>query len=146
MILVDTNLLLYAYNASAPEHERAKAWLEERLSSPDPVGLAWTTLGAFLRLVTHRAVFPSPYSVDEATAIVDSWLERPMVTVLTPGERFWSIARSLLETANARGPFVADALVAALALEHGATLATHDADFLRFPALRTVDPLAAPTA
>lgn len=142
MILVDTNLLLYAYNADAPEHERARPWLEERLSRPEPVGFAWWTLGAFLRLVTHRAVFPSPYSITEAAAIVDSWLERPMVAIVEPRERFWAIARPLLEKANARGPFVADALLAALAIEHGATLATHDADFLRFPELVTVDPVA----
>jgi uncharacterized protein len=142
VILVDANLLLFAYNASAPEHERVREWLEERLSRPEPVGFTWWSLGAFLRLVTHRAVFPSPYTVAEATAIVDSWLARPMVAILEPGERFWSIARPLVERTNARGPFVADALLAALAIERGATLATHDADFLRFPELRTIDPLA----
>jgi toxin-antitoxin system PIN domain toxin len=143
VILVDANLLLYAYNASAAEHDVARHWLESALSRADPIAFAWPTIGAFLRLATHRAVFPSPYSIDEATAIVDSWLERPMVATLEPGERFWSIARQLLERSKARGPFVADALLAALALEHGATLATHDADFLRFPELRTIDPLAA---
>jgi toxin-antitoxin system PIN domain toxin len=142
LILVDANLLLYAYNASAPEHDAARRWLEGVLSAPDPVGFSWWTLGAFLRLVTHRAVFPSPYSTAEATAIVDSWLARPMVAIVEPGERFWSLARPLLAGSNARGPFVADALLAALALEHGATLATHDAGFLRFPALRTIDPVA----
>ncbi|MCM2270539.1 MAG: PIN domain-containing protein, partial [Thermoanaerobaculia bacterium] len=85
----------------------------------------------------------SPYSIAEATAIVDAWLERPMVVVLEPGPRHWTIARRLLEGANARGPFAADALLAALALEHGATLATHDPDFLRYRGLRTLDPLAA---
>lgn len=143
MILVDANLLLYAYNASAPEQPRAAAWLAERLSRPEPFALCWPVVGAFLRLVTNRAVFPSPYAIDEATAIADSWLARPMVTLLEPGPRYWSIARPLLERSNARGPFVADALLAALALEHGATLATHDQDFLRFPELATVDPLAA---
>lgn len=143
MILVDANLLLYAYNASAPEHALASAWLAERLSQPEPVGLCWPVLGAFLRLATHRAVYPSPYSIAEATAIVDAWLERPMVVVLEPGPRHWAIARRLLEGANARGPFAADALLAALALEHGATLATHDPDFLRYRELRTLDPLAA---
>jgi predicted nucleic acid-binding protein len=34
-----------------------------------------------------------------------------------------------------------DAHLAALALEHGATLATSDRDFARFPRLRIVDPL-----
>lgn len=143
MILVDANLLLYAYNASAPEQPRAAAWLAERLSRPEPVGLCWPVVGAFLRLATNRAVFPSPYSIEEATAIADSWLARPMVTLLEPGPRYWSIARPLLDRSNARGPFVADALLAALALEHGATFATHDQDFLRFPELATVDPLAA---
>jgi toxin-antitoxin system PIN domain toxin len=142
VILVDANLLLYAYNASAPEHERARPWLERALSQTEPIGFCWWTLGAFLRLATHRAVFPSPYSIAEATAIVDSWLERPMVALVEPGDRYWSLARPLLERANARGPFVADALLAALALEHGATLATHDADFHRFPELPVVDPIA----
>lgn len=143
MILVDANLLLYAYNLSAPEQPRAAAWLAERLSQPESIALCWPVVGAFLRLTTNRAVFPSPYSIEEATAIADSWLARPMVVLLEPGPRHWSIARALLERSNARGPFVADALLAALALEHGATLATHDQDFLRFPELATVDPLAA---
>jgi len=142
VILVDANLLLYAYNASAPEHERARVWLEERLSRPEPVALSWAGIGAFLRLITNRAVFPAPLSIAEAVAIVGSWLGRPMVVVLAPGPRYWSLAGPLLERANARGPFVADALLAALALENGATLATHDADFLRFPELPTVDPVA----
>ena len=142
MILVDANLLLYAYNLSAPEQPRAGAWLAERLSQSESVGFCWPALGAFLRLSTNRTVFPSPYSIEEATAIVDSWLERRMVVLLEPGPRYWSIVRALLERSNARGPFVADALLAALALEHGATLATHDQDFLRFPELRTIDPLA----
>lgn len=142
MILVDTDLVLEAYNASAPDHTAARAWLEGVLSRPEPVAFSWSTLGAFLRLSTNRAVFPAPYGIEEATAIVDSWLARPMVVVLEPGERFWSIARPLLERSRSRGPFVADALLAALALEHGATLATRAADFLRFPELRRLDPLA----
>lgn len=141
MILVDVNLLLYAYNQTAPEHEPARRWLEERLSSPEPLALSWSVLGGFLRLVTNRAVFPRPFAIDEATTIVDSWLDRPMVVAIEPGPRFWPIARRLLEEGRVRGPLVADALLAALAIEHGATLATHDADFLRFPGLRTIDPI-----
>lgn len=66
-----------------------------------------------------------------------------MVVQLEPGARFWSITRELLEESNARGPLVGDALIAALCLEHGATLATHDTDFRRFPALATIDPIDA---
>jgi toxin-antitoxin system PIN domain toxin len=143
MILCDANLLLYAYNTSAPEHPKARAWLESCLSSPAPFALSWSTIGAFLRLATHRAIFPAPYSIAEAARIADAWLARPMVVVLEPGPRFWAIARPLLEQSNARGPLVADALLAALALEHGATLATHDLDFRRFEGLSLLDPVAA---
>lgn len=142
MILADANLLLYAYNTSAPEHAAAKAWLEERLSRPEPFALSWATLGAFLRLATHRAIFPSPYSIAEASAIVDAWLGRPMVVLLDPGPRYWQVLRPLLEVSGSRGPLVADALLAALAIEHGASLATHDQDFRRFPGLDLVDPIA----
>jgi len=143
MILCDANLLLYAYNSSAPEHEPARLWLERCLSSPTPFALCWSTIGAFLRLTTNRAIFPAPFSIDEAARSVDAWLARPMVVLLEPGPRHWEIARPLLEASNARGPLVADALLAALALEHGATLATHDRDFRRFEGLRLLDPLAA---
>jgi uncharacterized protein len=143
VILVDANLLLYAYNASAPEHERAKTWLAARLSDPAPLAMSWWTLSAFLRLSTHRRIYPAPLSIEEANSAVAAWLERPMVVLLEPGPRFWSIARQLLEESNARGPLVADALIAALCLEHGATLATHDTDFRRFPDLSTVDPIVA---
>jgi len=142
VILADANLLLYAYNSSAPEHAAAKAWLEERLSRPEPFALSWATLGAFLRLATHRAIFPAPYSVAEATRIVDSWLARPMVVLLEPGPRYWSILRPLLETSGSRGPLVADALLAALAIENGAVLASHDQDFRRFPGLELLDPIS----
>jgi toxin-antitoxin system PIN domain toxin len=142
MILADANLLLYAYNASAPEHPRARVWLESSLSEAMPFALCWWTIGAFLRLSTNRAIYPAPLAIDEASRVVGAWLDRPMVVILEPGLRYWPIARRLLEESNARGPLVADALLAALALEHGATLATHDADFRRFPRLATIDPLA----
>lgn len=142
MILCDANLLLYAYNASAPEHPRARAWLEASLSSPRPFALSWATIAAFLRLTTNRAVFPAPLAIAEATRAVDAWLARPMVVLLEPGPRHWEIARPLLVAANARAALVPDALLAALALEHGATLASHDLDFRRFEGLDGFDPLA----
>ena len=66
-----------------------------------------------------------------------------MVVLLEPGARYWEILRTLLVATTPRGALVADALLAALALEHGATLATHDQDFRRFPGLATIDPVTA---
>jgi uncharacterized protein len=40
------------------------------------------------------------------------------------------------------GPLVMDAIIAAIALEHGATLCTTDHDFPRFAGLKWTNPLA----
>lgn len=142
MILLDANLLLYAYDASSEHHARAKAWLEEVLSGSDPVGFPWATLLTFLRIGTNPRALHSPLTVAEATAVVGSWLAQPCASVVNPGERHWELLTALLASAQARGPLVMDAHLAALAIEAGATLATNDRDFARFEGLRVVNPLA----
>lgn len=141
MILIDANVLLYAYNPSAPQHKRARDWLQDTLSKPEPAGLAWITILAFLRLTTNPRVFDTPFLPEEAIPIVSSWLMRSNVSILQPGERHWQIFSSLLTATHARGALVMDAHLAALAIEHGASLGTTDNDFARFPGLRVVNPL-----
>ena len=104
------------------------------------MGIAWVTVLAFIRVGTNPRVFEAPLSVAEAIAIASSWLARDAVFVLEAGEQCWEILKSLLVEAQVTGPLVMDAFLAALALENGATLATTDRDFSRFPRLRTLDP------
>ena len=141
MILLDANLLLYAYNSSSEHHAAAKHWLEGVLSQPESVRLAWVSVLAFLRISTNPRAYPYPLSPAEASEIVAEWLVRPTVATLEPGERHWPILSQLLTTTQARGPLVMDAHLAALAIEHGATLCTTDQDFTRFPDLRLLNPL-----
>jgi toxin-antitoxin system PIN domain toxin len=139
--LIDANLLLYAYNPSFPGHAVARRWLEEVLSRPDPVRLAWVTVLAFLRIATSTRAFEHPLSIEEAIAIVSEWLSLPQMSILHPGDRHWEILSAVLPAAQVRGALVADAHLAALALEHGATLCSSDRDFARFRDLRIVNPL-----
>lgn len=143
-MLIDANLLLYAYDSGSRYHGRARGWLEATLSGDEPVGFAWQTLLAFLRITTSPRVLERPIGIAEATSVVAGWLAQPGVTVLDPGERHWSLMQRLLPAAQAAGPLVMDAHLAALAIEHGATLCTHDRDFARFPGLRVSYPLAGP--
>jgi hypothetical protein len=55
--------------------------------------------------------------------------------------RFWSILREQIADAQVSGPLVTDAALAALALEHAATLCSNDRDFRRFRGLKLLDPL-----
>lgn len=142
MILADANLLLYAYNADAAEHEKAREWLETALSGPAPFALSWQTITAFIRISTNVRAFAEPLSIREAIGIASEWLERPGLTILLPTERHWTILAGLLDEGQVAGALVMDAHLAALAIEHGATLATTDRDFARFTELKIINPLA----
>jgi hypothetical protein len=141
MILIDANLLIYAYNPASEQHSAAKRWLERTIAGAVPVRLAWVTVLAFVRIMTHAQVFRRPLSLNEAVRIVDEWLAHPTVSILEPGERHWPILRELLLTGQAAGSLATDAFLAAVAIEHGATIHTTDRDFARFPGLNLVDPL-----
>ena len=141
MIVVDANLLLYAHDAGSAQHSAARRWLEDTLSGDEAVGLTWAALLAFLRVGTNPRLRKDAPTIEEASAIVAGWLERPMVTLLNPGERHWEIFRDLMARGQARGPLVTDAHLAALAIEHGATLATTVRDFARFPGLKFFNPI-----
>jgi len=143
VILVDTNLLLYAYHPRSAQHEASRAWLEAVLSGRGLVRFAWLNLWAFVRIATSPRVFESPLSVSEAEAAVSSWLAQPNAGVLEPGERHWEILRDLMREGQTVGPLVMDAVVAAIAIEHGATLHTTDRDFTRFSGLEWTNPLGA---
>jgi hypothetical protein len=143
LILVDANLLLYAYDASSPVHERARGWFEELLATEDEVGLSLSSLLAFLRIATDPRVFELPLTAAESVDVVTAWLSRPNVGVVEPTRRHFGLLAELAAAGKARGPLLMDAHLAALAIEHGATLCTSDRDFLRFPGLRVEDPLSA---
>jgi toxin-antitoxin system PIN domain toxin len=141
MILVDANLLLYAYQPRADQHGAARAWLEAALSGTQLVRFAWLTLWAFVRITTHPRVFERPLTTREAETAVSAWLECRVAGILEPGERHWEILRRLMREGQTAGPLVTDAAMAALAIEHGAVLHTTDRDFSRFPGLRWTNPL-----
>ena len=141
MILVDANLLLYAYHPRAEQHEKSRAWLEAVLSGPDLVRFAWLTLWAFLRISTNPRIFPQPLSVRDAFEIMRGWLALPSVVVIQPGARHASLLERLAVENKAGGPLMMDAALAAMALEHGAVLASTDRDFSRFPGIQWVNPI-----
>lgn len=141
MILIDANLLLYAYDPDSSEHVRSREWLEDVLSGPGLVRFAWVTLWAFARIATNPRVFVHPMSPQEAHEAIASWLAQPNAGIVEPGDRHAELFGRLLRDGQATGPLVMDAALAAIALEHGATLCSTDRDFSRFDGLDWHNPL-----
>lgn len=144
MKIVDLNVLLYAVNESAPEHNRALAWWEGALNGDDLIGLPWIVVLGFLRLSTNARVFPRPLAADDALAKISGWLACEPVRVVREKDDHWTVLRGLLADAGTAGNLTTDAHLAALALSHDAVLVTSDLDFGRFTGLRREDPLRAP--
>jgi toxin-antitoxin system PIN domain toxin len=145
VILVDTNLLVYATFTDAPEHERAREWLSARLADPDgTVAFCWPVVYSYVRLASSTRVFGRhALAVRDAWADAAAFLEQPAVRVVSPGTHHAAIAAELAATPGLCSEDVPDVEIAALAIEHGLVLASRDHGFRRFESLRFVDPLGA---
>jgi toxin-antitoxin system PIN domain toxin len=98
-------------------------------------------LSGCLRILTHPRVFDPPTPAAQALAFVRQVREHELAVVLAPGRRHWEIFFGLCSKTSARGNLVADAFLAALAVETGSEFLTTDRDFAQFPGLRWRHPL-----
>lgn len=140
-MLIDANLLLYALDGSSRDHEAARAWLEEVLNGTRRAGIPWTTAGAVLRIATNPRMLGTPQSPDRIRQYLDDWYQRSMVWLPPATQRTWSVLSTLVGRTGASGNLVPDAMLAALAIEHGLTVMTADTDFGRFPGVQFENPL-----
>jgi toxin-antitoxin system PIN domain toxin len=142
MLIPDTNLLIYAYDATCPVHKRAKAWWETALSGVEPVGIPWIVVLAFVRLMTHPMVSENPMTIAQCQATVSEWLAVRHVRLLTPTATTLQVFFDMLAAAGTGGNLTTDAMIAAHAIEHGARVYSNDRDFGRFPKIFWQNPLA----
>lgn len=140
MFVVDANVLLYAVNADAEEHEAARSWLDGALAGGPGVGFPWLVVVAFVRIVTNGRIMPDPMTVDEAVAQVEAWLDAPAAVVVEPMVHHMRVWSDVLRSGSKGANLVNDAHIAALALEHRASIVSFDRDFQRFDGVRHLVP------
>ena len=142
MYLVDANILLYAINEDAPSHADARTWLDDRLSgSAQTVGLPWPVLLAFVRVATNPRVYRRPMPVTGAWGHVEEWLDQRAAWIPAAGPRHRQVLGGVIDSARPVGNLLSDAHLAALAIEHGLTVVSADADFAKFDGLRWLNPI-----
>ncbi len=143
MIVVDTNVLVYASNEDSPFHGACRHWLEQHVRHADAWYTTWPILYEFMRVVTHRRALSQPWSVQSAWNFVVALLAAPGLDVLVPTERHPDIAAQLFtELPQLSGNILHHAYTAVLMREHGIRqICTRDTDFHRFPFLEIIDPV-----
>jgi toxin-antitoxin system PIN domain toxin len=147
VLVVDTNVLVYAANASSPFHPACRQALEGWRRGPGAWYATWAILYEFLRVTTHPRVLSPAWSAGQAWSFVESLLASPGFGVLVATARHAAVVAEVLrEVPHLSGNLVHDAHTAVLMREHGIRrVYTRDTDFHRFPWVEVVDPAAAPS-
>lgn len=145
MLVVDTNILVYAADRRSPFHSACRDWLEDRRGRPDAWYTTWPIVYEFLRVTTHPRVMREPWNVSDAWRFVVALLASPGLDVLSHTERHADTAAEVFaELPDLGGSVLHDAHTAILMREHGISrICTRDTDFHRFPFLAVVDPIQA---
>ncbi len=143
MLVVDTNVLVYAADEDSPFHAACRAWLEGQRARAEAWYATWPILYEFLRVTTHPRVMRRPWNVQEAWLFVGALLASPGIEVLVPTQRHAEVAAQLLtEFPHVAGNLLHDAHTAVLMREHGIRrICTRDVDFHRFTFVEVLDPL-----
>lgn len=133
MKLVDANVLIYAVDSNSTRHAEAYEWLVGAMNDPsEALALPWTSLLAFVRITTNPRIMSSPLSAAEAMALVEQWLAVPHVVTPEPTVRHAHVLAGLLTGSGTAANLTTDAHLAALCIEHGATMVSFDGDMTRF--------------
>lgn len=141
-MLVDANLLLFAADERSHFHAPARDWLGAQLTGARRVGLPWLSLTAFFRISTSTRASDNPLAPEVAWEQILEWLRPNVAWIPAAGRHHAEILGELVTRHQVRGDLTTDAQLAALAIEHGLTVASADTDFARFTEVRWENPLA----
>ncbi len=145
MFVVDTNVLVYAADQSAPEHERCRALVEQWRRRHGAWFLTWGVVYEFLRVVTHPRVMRHPWTMEAGLGFIAALQESPGLAFLVPTSRHAAVLAEVAdEVPGLVGNIIHDCQTAVLMREHGIRrVCTRDTDFHRFPFVEPIDPLTA---
>jgi toxin-antitoxin system PIN domain toxin len=143
VVVVDTNILVYAADADSEWHVKSRDFIEQRRRRPDAWFTTWPIIYEFMRVTTHPRVMRKPWSAPQAFSFISALLRSPGLAMLVPTERHADVAaRVISELPWLAGNLLHDARTAILMREHGLIrICTRDTDFHRFSFLEVVDPL-----
>jgi uncharacterized protein len=137
--LLDANVLVYAANEDSAFHQISREWILESMKKGSELLLTELTEVALLRLCTHPKIYNMPLDETLGYWLDDIWNYQRTVRVsaLSPHNQTF---RNLVSKLHVVGNDINDAWLAALAIEHNATLVSFDQGFSRFPRLSWLDP------
>lgn len=139
LFLPDANVLLHALRENVAEHDSCRRWLMNATAVGDVIGLCELVEVALLRIPTLPQLQLVPMEVALGFWKDDLW-SYPGTRRLAAGARHQGIFSDCITGLGLCGNDMNDAWLAALAIEHRATLVSTDQGFSRFPGLSWINP------
>lgn len=136
VLLPDVNVLLYALRSDTTDHDAAQSWLDDAHAADEPVALCPPTLAGLLRVATNPRVFVTPTPRAVLWDFVEALRSSPLHRWVAAGPRHPDLLQQLCREADATGNLVSDAVIGAIAVEHGCRVVSTDGDFARFASVR----------
>lgn len=140
MLVLDVNVVLAAHRDDHPHHTAVRGWLDTLVDGDEDFGVPSGVWASFLRLATNRRIFEVPTPLADAFAYLEAIRAQRNHLRAEPGPRHLTLVHELCTDADAVGDLIPDAVLGAIALEHGAVVATLDRDFARFPSVPHLRP------
>lgn len=136
MKILDVNVVVPAFREDHADHELAHPWLEHLVATREQFAVPWLVWWSFLRITTNPRVFPDPSPTTAALGFIRSVRSQHGYLDIAPGKAHEQCLHDVCSSGEASGNLVPDAVLGALALEHGAEVVSFDRDFARFPGVR----------
>jgi toxin-antitoxin system PIN domain toxin len=143
-ILLDTNILVYAYNEDSVHHKVAKRFLDKVFAGEIKACISQQVLYEFFSVITNAKKVESPLPLEVAADLcVSLWegseLEKIALTDFVPQKAF-----ALAKSHKLRNGKVFDCVLAASAEANGVTtiFTENIKDFAKFDFLEAVNPFA----
>jgi toxin-antitoxin system PIN domain toxin len=144
MLVVDTNVLVYAADLDSPFHGQCRRWLEDQRLKFEAWYATWSIVYEFLRVATHPRVMRTPCSVAQAWSFIRAIQAAPGFSLLEATPRHPDLLDEVIaEMPHLAGNILHDVHTVVLMREHGIRqVVTRDADFHRFRGIQVLDPVA----
>jgi predicted nucleic acid-binding protein len=141
--LIDSNILIYAADATLDENKRAIDVIQQAGRSKEVWCISWQNIFEFLTVVTNPRAFQGKVlQMMEAEAFVRKILAAPNLKIIQEGQEHWAIFQDIVGgLPGTFGPFLHDCHLATLLKEHGVKrVFTADKGFSRFSFLSVCNP------
>jgi toxin-antitoxin system PIN domain toxin len=139
LCIPDANVLIGAFRKNAPHHQACADWLRNTGTNTTEIGLCELVEVAFLRICTLPNIQVAPMPLVLQFWSKELWTHAS-IRRLQPTSSHNSLLIGFINELQLTGNDINDAWLAALAVEHNATLVSLDRGFSRFPGLRWHNP------